>query len=79
MTRIDKIIRMGKARGFKLPYTLVAVSPAAKDEDYHIFVAENSELDSEGRRDEMIGGTAPIAGLRLNVPVPPFDFSVRRL
>ena len=72
MRQIDKIIRMGKAHAFLLPYTLVAVAPATKDaagdETCNVFVARNTELDSERRGDPMVCGTAPTVGEQ---PKPP--------
>ena len=54
--------------GFKLPYTLVAVSPAEKHENYQVFVSQNFDLIAERHEDTMICGTTPVVEQR---PVPP--------
>ena len=53
---------------FKLPYTLVAVSPAEKHENYQVFVSQNFDLIAERHEDTMICGTTPVVEQR---PVPP--------
>src|SRR2546427_545996 len=47
----DEIIKRGMDERFKLPYTLVAVSPAEKHENYQVFVSQNFDLIAERHED----------------------------